>query len=302
MIRGLPDPIRLRRAWAVARALPRRRLALSRARAGGHPTRTSEHTLTTASGYRVHLHLHEPDDEQPRPALVLVPGRGKPGGVFCGETYLVGAEELAVRGIRTVHFDPVGRGRSWGHDDFCGLEGQDSFRAVLEFVQSCRTVRPGAIGVATFSMGLSLVAPVLVALKGHLRVRFLLDWEGPADRRDILRGGDLPPAARTAIDRDPEAFWALREPTSFIGDIDCDYVRIQARRDHASGSAGLEGALAMVAAATRGSARSTRLNDNPPDTAWRTDQASSLDWAPSDAGNLNRLLIQTLVTRLGENA
>jgi len=295
------DASRLRRAFAVARALPRRRLALQRARASGHPTRRSHHWLTTAAGYRVHVHVHEPDDDQPRPALVLVPGRDKPGSVFCGEYYVLGAEETAVRGVRTVHFDPVGRGRSWGHDDFCGSEGQDSFRAVLEFVQSLRNVRPGAIGVATFSMGLALAAPVLARHRGHLRVRFLLDWEGPADRGAILRGGPLPPAARTALARDADAFWARREPTAWIAQVPCRYIRIQAEQDHASGPGGVDGALALIAAATRGATPSTRLNDNAPDTAWRLDQARTIRWAPSEAGALNRLLIDTLVGLLEED-
>jgi hypothetical protein len=220
--------------------------------------------------------------------------------VFCGDYYLLAAEETAVRGIRTIHFDPVGRGRSWGHDDFCGTEGQDSLRSVLEFVQSLRTVRPGAVGVASFSMGLALAAPVLAKRREHSPVRFLLDWEGPADRGAILRGGPLPPAARTALARDADRFWAIREPTAWIGEIGCDYVRIQAKQDHASGPGGIDCALTLVAAATRGRARSTRLNDNSPDTTWRPDQAGRLRWAPSDAGDLNRMLTDRLVSLLKE--
>ena len=295
---SLPNPTRLRRALDMARALPGRRLALQRARAAGHPTRTSEHWLTTAAGYRVAVHLHEPDDDQPRPALVLVPGRNKSGSVFCGESYLLGAEETAVRGIRTVHFDPVGRGRSWGHDAFCGSEGQDSFRAVLEFVQSMRSVRPGSIGVATFSMGLALAAPVLVRNVDHLRVRFLLDWEGPADRVAILHGGALPPAARTALTREPDSFWALREPVAWVDRLPCRYIRIQSKNDHASGPGGVDGALSLIALSTRGLAESTRLNDNPADTAWRIDQANDMRWAPSDVTSLNRLIIDTVISGL----
>ena len=77
-------------------------------------------------------------------------------------------------------------------------------------------------------------------------------------------------------------------------------MRIQARADHASGPAGVDGALALIGAATRGHARSTRLNDNPPDTAWRADQAGNLRWAPSEVGSLNRMITDTLVTLLME--
>ena len=203
MVLGLPDPGRLRRAADVVRSVPRRRLGRLWARRKGLPTRRESVWLTNASGYRIFAHVHDPDDAVARPAVVLVPGRDQGGRVFCSSGYLLSAEELAVRGLRVVHFDPVGRGRSWGHDDFCGGEGQDALRTVLDYVHARRDVMRDRVGVVSFSMGLAMAAPVLAREGARLGTRFLLDWEGPVDRDAIVRTGALPPAARTSLAFNP---------------------------------------------------------------------------------------------------
>ncbi len=293
-------PDKLQRGLDVLTSLPRRSLATMLAKRRGAAVRTETIWLTNTSGFRVHSHLHGPADTHPRPALVLVPGRDKPGSIFCGSGYLVAADELAARGYRVLHFDPVGRGRSWGHDDFCGIEGQDSLRAALDCVVARRDVDRSKVGVVSFSMGLALAAPVLAHEGVRLGVRFLLDWEGPADRESIVRGGPLPPAARTALAASPAEFWAIREPAGWIGKIPCAYRRLQARQDHAS-RRGTEDALALVAAATRGEARRVRLNDNDADVAWRPDQAEGLRWAPSQAGPLHRALLAAIDEEMADD-
>ena len=300
MIFGLPDPARLRRAIDMLGSVPRRRLGQLLPRR--HRLRLKEEPvwLTNASGYRIHAHVHHPADDLPRPAVVLVPGRDQAGKVFCTGSYLLAADELAARGIRAVHFDPVGRGRSWGHDDFCGIEGQDSLRAVLDYVHARRDVRQDRVGVVSFSMGLALAAPVLAREGRRLGTRFLLDWEGPADREAILRTGPLPPAARTALAANPGHFWTLREPVRWIGQVPCSYIRLQGWTDHGLGRRGRAGAIRLVAEATAGASACTRLNGNRADVAWRPESADVLDWAPEAAGPLNRHLVDE-VTRLLED-
>ena len=293
MSSGLPVPRRIGRGLSLIRSLPRRRLDGWLARWGGSRIRREEIWLTNESGYRIHAHLHEPADDLPRPGVVLVPGRGLNGAVFCSRPYLLSADELALNGIRAVHFDPVGRGRSWGHDDFCGVEGQDSLRAVLEFVHTLRRVERQHVGIVSFSSGLCLAAPCLAREGQRLGTSFLLDWEGPASRHEILRGGPLPPAARSAVASDSERFWALREPIEWIGKVPCRYVRVQAKNDHSMGVGGQQAALRLLAEATRGTAASTRLWGNPADTAWRPEQVEQLRWAPDNTGDLHRLLLRT---------
>jgi hypothetical protein len=295
---GLPEPRRIRRRLDAISAAPGRELRLRMQARQGPPVRHVEQWLTNNSGYRVRVIIHEPDDDDVRPAVILVPGRDKHSTVFRGRMYVVSADELASLGIRTVLFDPVGRGSSWGHDDFCGSEGQDSLRAVLDFVHARRDVDPARVGLCSFSLGLSLCVPLLAREGDRRPVRFLMDWEGPADRDAILRGGPLPPAARTALARDPDVFWDHREPLPWMDDLPCSYIRVQARQDHSLDERGAAGAIALVAAAARGRSPETRLNDNPPNVVWRPDQIESLRWAPRRTGPLNRMLLSTIRERL----
>ncbi|MCO4774195.1 MAG: hypothetical protein KDA24_29460 [Deltaproteobacteria bacterium] len=295
---GLPDARRIRRGLRAVSALPGRQLRSARARHNGPKLRRTSTYLTNTSGYRIFVRVTEPDDELVRPAVVLVPGRDKDGTVFDSALYPLTAREVASLGVRCIAFDPVGRGKSWGHDDFCGSEGQDALRAVLDYTHSRRDVRAGSVGVASFSLGLALAAPVLAAHGDRLPTAFLLDWEGPVDRDAILRSGDLPPAARAALARDPDVFWAHREPMPSMDDLPCEYIRIQARDDHALGPRGAQGAVALVAEAARGRAPHTRLNDNRPDVAWRADQVEEISWAPSSPSRLNRMLLEVLRERL----
>ncbi len=287
----LPDGRRLRRGLRALGAFPGRRLRAVRQRRKSTPIRRRTLYLTNTSGYRIFVRVTEPDDEQVRPALVLVPGRDRDGAIFNSSLYVIGADEVARLGVRCVAFDPVGRGRSWGHDDFGGSEGQDALRAVLDYTHSRREVHRARLGVASFSQGLSLAAPVLAAHGERLQVSFLLDWEGPADREAILRSGPLPPAARPALARDPEGFWAHREPLSFLDDLPCPYVRIQAREDHALDSRGVDGAISLIAEASAGRCPETRLNDNTPNVAWRPDQIEELRWAPATPSSLNTFML-----------
>jgi hypothetical protein len=295
---GLPDGRRLRRARLALAAVPRRRWRRQRLLArSGLTLRHEDLFVTTAAGYRVAVHVHEPDDTQPRPAMLLIPGWGKDGSVFCGDLYVVAAEDLAARGIRAVHWDPIGRGDSWGHDDFCGVESQDGLRAVMDWLHARRDVAADRVAVLSCSMGLSLAVPVLAGEGARWGTRCLIDWEGPADRGAIAGHSVLPPAARSAVARDAEHFWSHREPITSIHRLPCGYIRVQAREDHALGASGVDCALALVAAATRGRAPWTQLNDNPRDTAWRSDQKEVLRWAPSESAALSDWLL-TLSTRL----
>lgn len=263
----------------------------------GPKLRKVEHWLTTPGGYRVSVHVHEPADGEVRPALVLVPGRGRAGDVFCGERYTVSADDFAVRGVRVAHFDPLGRGQSWGHDDFGGLEGQEALRAVLDFLHTRRDVRPDHVGVASFSAGMVIAAPLLAREGRRLGTRFLLDWEGPARSSDFDPSLHFPPTAQAAFEQDPRRFWEIREPVQHVGALPCAYWRIQGEVDHTGTTAGRASALALVAAACKGGVPSVRLNDNPPDQRWAPDDPS-VRWAPRSPAAQHSQIVRSLCEAL----
>ena len=92
----------------------------------------------------------------------------------------------------------------------------------------------------------------------------------------------------------------MREPVRWIDQVPCAYVRLQGWNDHGLGRRGRTGAIALVAEATAGAARYTRLNGNRPDAAWRLESADVLDWAPEAAGPLNRRLVDEIAGLLEE--
>jgi pimeloyl-ACP methyl ester carboxylesterase len=284
VIRKRLHPAHLKRVASAAASVPARRLATWRA-GRGLSIRQSTAWVTCEAGYRLHLRVHEPDDVEPRPAVVLVPGRGGDASSFEG-LFVVNATELAARGLRVFALDPLGRGRSWGHDDFGGAEGQDGLRAALDLVRTRRDVQADRLVLMSFGLGLTLAAPLLVREADRIPVAALIDWEGPADRRMILRTGPLPPAARTALSANPEHFWTSREPVRWVPRLPCRYHRIQAREDHALGQQGGEAGLALAREALRG---------DGPEVWWNGQAAGAAlteaPWAPSDTAGLNRLLL-----------
>lgn len=283
----------MRRAAGSLRAWPSRQWSTWRRSRSSPTIREVDHWLTTPGGYRVAVHVHEPDDAEERPALVLVPGRDRSGEVFCGSWYTLAADDLAVRGARVAHFDPLGRGRSWGHDDFGGLEGQEALRAVLDFLHARRDVRADHVGVASFSAGIVIAMPAVAREGRRLGTRFLLDWEGPARAADFDQARAFPPTAQAAFEQNPARFWEIREPVRHVGQLPCPYWRVQGEVDHTGSTAGRSAALALVAAACAGSVPSVRLNDNPADRAW-AEGDPALKWAPRAPEVQHRFLVETL--------
>ena len=63
----------------------------------------------------------------------------------------------------------------------------------------------------------------MIARHAEPRVKFLLDFEGPADRYQICpdSGGFVP------VPADSEAFWQEREAARFMKQVPAAYLRIQ---------------------------------------------------------------------------
>lgn len=262
---ALPPPGRFQRlAMAAERRLAR---ASRQARARrGPPVVQEELSLLSTVGYRLAATVHRPETAEGRlPAVVLCPGIDDPGEVFAGLLAPVNADEVARLGVVALRFDPAGRGRSWGEEDFGGPEHQDDVNTMLRYLVGRPDVDPARVGICCISLGLSM--GLGAAASGEVPVAWLLDWEGPCDREIITAGGTkLAPAAGHTLEDD--LYWHPREAVRHVGRLRCAYVRLQAEFDHAQPGE-TRHATRMLHAAARARAEGAlpwfQINDHPRD-------------------------------------
>lgn len=199
-------------------------------RAMGSSVRPDELTVLSHAGTSTYVHLWIPEGKGPWPLVLLTPGTDDDSQVFEGFSQAVNASEVAGLGVVCATFDPAGRGKSWGEEDYGGPEHQDQVRVVLEALQARSEVDPQRTVVVSISLGLSMAAGALASFAGPIKA--LVDWEGPSDREIITAGGTrLVPALGHALD--DESYWQSREGVRHVGQIPCGYWRLQAERDHA---------------------------------------------------------------------
>lgn len=259
-------------------SLPRRARTKLR---GGVIRETFE--IPSTVGYRIAGAVVRPAREGVFPAVVLCPGTDDPGTVFDGWTQPINAEEIARSGQIAVHFDPAGRGASWGEEDYGGPEHQDNLEVVLAHVLERPDVRD--VGVLSISLGLAMAAGALASTE--LPVRYLLDWEGPCDREIICAGGAIMvPALGHGLDDD--TYWAPREATRHVGRLRCPYVRVQSVRDHAQPGE-LRHAHRMIQAAAAGTLPWFQLNEHR-----RNDVPTRPEWYAGGRTAANRELLRWL--------
>ncbi|MBM3131381.1 MAG: hypothetical protein FJ009_22500 [Chloroflexi bacterium] len=218
------------------------------------------------SGARLYTQVVLPKSASGKlPALVLVPGGIGWGGIFLDPPNR--AQQLADAGFVVVVFDPDGRGKSAGKDDFGGFVQQDGLAAVVRFAATLPSVDASKIGVVTYSYGITMGSGAL-ARYPDLPVKFLSDWEGPADRNYTTSGCNLG-AGKGKIHWQPctdNAFWSEREAVHFIGKVRVPYQRIQSEKDHVQPNNAH--AIDLINAAIKGGAPWTRLNDYPPNQTY----------------------------------
>ncbi|RME88938.1 MAG: hypothetical protein D6770_05755 [Anaerolineae bacterium] len=223
---------------------------------------TATYTVTNPTGgARLSVRIyHPPDwDGRPLPTLILVPGGN-------GITKPEQALRLAEQGFTVIAFDPDGRGASEGEEDYGGFIQQDGLAEVVRSAVTQEGVDPDLIALATFSYGITMGSGAL-ARYPDLPVRFLIDWEGPANRDDT--GGcdsDHLGHLKDVASCDDEAFWAQREAATFIGQVRVPYQRIQSQKDHVQPD--VYHALLMVNNAVEGGVPWVRLNDEPPNQTY----------------------------------
>lgn len=211
---------------------------------------------TTNAKLNVQVFMPKDSTGKKFPALVLVPGGiGDSGGMIDDAT------RMASAGIVAVIFDPDGRGKSAGAEDFNGHKQQDGLAAVVRFAATLPEVDTKQIGIATYSYGITMGSGVL-ARYSDLPVKFLIDWEGPADRHYTTTGCGA--NRQGGIQWQPcadNAWWSEREAVNFIGKLRVPYQRIQSEKDHVQPNN--THALDMLNAAIKGGVPFVRLNNYP---------------------------------------
>lgn len=256
----------------------------------GVETVVEEVQFTSTAGYRLHGHVHRPARTGPHPSVLLVPGIDDPGTVFDGWGQPVAAEELARMGLVVLHFDPAGRGDSWGTEDFGGPEHQDDLLVALRALLARKDVVPARSGVLSISLGVSMAVGALARAGDRLPISWFIDWEGPSDREVITAGGRiLTPAAGHGLDDD--GYWVPREAVRHVGRLSCGYFRYQGAEDHAQPGEHRH-ALRMVRAASCGSLPWFQLNDHP-----RGVVPEEPEWFPP--GHSNRILKRKILEFVG---
>jgi hypothetical protein len=241
----------------------------------GVATVFTEHWLETPWGYKVYAHIHRPTAEGEYPGVVIVPGALSPGTTYDSGTELT-AKDIAACGCVVLHYDPSGRGKSNGREDFWGVNHQRELAFVIDTFSRDAGVMADNIGLFSFSIGIAIAVGALARFV-TTDVAYLYDWEGPSNRFNITKNNTHKPLLR--FPTSDRAFWNEREPRRFIDKITCSYFRYQAMRDHMQGS--YKGhAIELVNLAAEGQARWTRVNDNPPDIIYNGDNISEYNWIP----------------------
>ena len=197
------------------------------------PHRTTPFSFQSTAGYPISATLTVPTAGQaPYPVALLCPGIDDGGSVFPNLQTPIHPAELCQHGIAALHFDPTGRGESWGEEDFGGVEHQDVVAGLLDALAAHPLLDSERQAVIAISLGVSMaIGGAIQALKPP---RFVLDWEGPSDREIMTSGGTrMAPAMGHKLSDD--TYWHPREAVRHVGHLKCGYIRLQAYRDHAQG-------------------------------------------------------------------
>jgi hypothetical protein len=174
----------------------------------------------------------------PWPVVVLVPG-----GIGSAAQIVNRAGPLVSAGVVTVLFDPDGRGAAEGEEDQGGEIHQAGLGEVIRLAALLPCVDLQRLGVFTSSYGITMGSGAL-ANDPSLPAKFLIDWEGPANRDDTggcdadstghLKNWTYEKDGQTVtVTCDDEEFWAFREASTSIDQVQIPYYRFQGNQDHA---------------------------------------------------------------------
>jgi len=220
--------------------------------------------VNPTSGCSLYVHIHRPAYAGPAnrvPGVVFVPG-----GTGCGSWLDLATvpDDMASDGFAFLHFDPDGRGLSGAYpENYGGHVHQDGMHACLSLLASRDYVDTNRLGVFTQSYGITMGSG-MVARYSEPRVKFLLDFSGPADRYQtcVDSGGFVP------VSPDSDAFWQEREAGRFMKRFPGAYLRMQPQIDSNPFLRGNRHAIQLIDSATSaahggaGIGVWTRVNDS----------------------------------------
>ncbi len=227
-------------------------------------------------GPALYAHVHRPVASGVWPGVVLVPGALNSGTDFDGGRGVT-ASDVASLGFAALHYDPSGRGKTGGREDYWGPVHQRELAAVVEYVSAMPEVEGANLALFSFSIGICIAAGALASYTLPC-VKCLFDWEGPSNRFNITQN-DTHEHLKKMPSSDV-SFWEEREPALTIGRIPCGYFRYQALRDHMQGN--FKGhAIELVNLAAKGRAKWTRMNGNPAGMLFHEALVDEYDWVPA---------------------
>jgi len=244
--------------------------------------------------HRVYAHIHTPEVIGRHPGVLIVPGANSPGTDYDKGTG-VRAKDVASLGFVVLHYDPSGRGKSGGKEDYWGAVHQQELSQVVDYFSRLPMVKEDDLGIMSFSIGIIIASGALASFPMP-KVKYLFDWEGPSNRFNTTKNDTHKPLKSFPTSNDE--FWKEREAARFIGDIKCGYFRYQADVDHVQG--GYKGqAIELLNNAAKGKALWTRCNDNPVNTLFDEKKADEYDWVPQHLNHKGRILKYLLEVQKG---
>ncbi len=196
-----------------------------------------------------------------RVTAILVPGGRGDHTLFTGGNKAQASADLFD--MNYIVFDPEGRGDSEGVEDEGGSVHQDGLLELVRFAteQFDASIDVDRIGVISNSYGVTIATGMLSRHESaNDMVKFLVDFEGPADRNDTgsCAGGN---GHLSEYDCEDEDFWSQREAKNFVGGIAVPYARVQSVTDHVQPDH--DHAILMINRALEGTAPMVWLNHTP---------------------------------------
>ena len=248
-------------------------------------TTFNETWIELPAGERVYAHVHRPIMKGRYPGVLLVPG-GFGSGTDLDTSPGLTPDDISSLGFTVLHYDPSGRGRTGGEEDFWGPRHQRELAGVLKHLARLSNVDEENLGVFSFSIGIVISTGALSRFPVP-RVRYLYDWEGPSNRFVTTKNDTM--EQLRPFHTSNEGFWREREASRFIGDLECAYFRYQALTDHVQDT--FKGhATELLNLATRGKAAWTRCNDNPVNTLFDESRLEDYHWVPETLNNRGQIL------------
>lgn len=233
----------------------------------------------------IYAHIHRPKIPGKYPGLIFVPG-GKSPGTDYDKGNGVRAQDAASLGFVVLHYDPSGRGKTGGKEEYWGTVHQDELSQIINFFSETEFTDNDNIGIMSFSIGI-IIATGALARFPTTKIKYLFDWEGPSSKFSITKNDTYEPLKDFPTSN--EDFWNEREATKYISRVECAYFRYQAEVDHMQGT--FKGhAVELLNLATRGKALWTRCNDNPPNIIFDENKLQEYRWVPSHLNHKGQIL------------